>query len=620
MPVEPTDTGGALKAVQIGCGGRAQTHARALAGTNRLDLVAVCDLDEAKAKRTAETHAVPRTYVDFRRMLDAEHPDVVAFIAPPAIRSEVILPILEYRPKALVIEKPMAVSLDEAEAIAAAADDAGTRLVVSHQCRYAQEMVKLHEIVHSGRLGTIAKVLVNCRLGLLGQGTHMLDLVEMILTGREARWVLAQMDGVKDLYACGGSAHPGPDHAMLQIGYDGGVVAFASIGNRSPAVPEHQAVPLHVQAAAIGSDGYAEATLAYGWKALFADGSADCRRSPAFDDNAYMTRALYDEVADVLAGTTAEHQAGARGALRVQRLIDSAYESSIQGRAIALPHRPPSGTLARARHRMAANRPVVTASLLYGHHPRGDALREIASTGCQFVDLWMHASMAPHFDPHTEDVDGVRSELDALGLSVPMVSYYGSEPVEAKIRAAHRLGARVAVTCAVDAERLPGAVESLKSALDLAGSLGMTIAFENHMGTIESVEDMQAFLGALDHPAASICLAPTHLVARGVHPEVALAELGDRVSVLYLWDMSASLWQAGLGGWPDGDGQTPGSSDLDFRSILEAAIRHCPSALWTLAWHGTEDWPVERVTGAVGRAMRHIDRCRPLTAGMAWWG
>ena len=108
---------GTFKAVQIGCGGRAQTHARAIAQVERLDFVATCDLIQEKAEKTAAANNVSRTYTDFRRMIEAEKPDVVAFIAPPSIRSQVILPVLEYRPKALVIEKPMANPLEEAEEI-----------------------------------------------------------------------------------------------------------------------------------------------------------------------------------------------------------------------------------------------------------------------------------------------------------------------------------------------------------------------------------------------------------------------------------------------------------------------------------------------------------------------
>ncbi|MBC8461291.1 MAG: Gfo/Idh/MocA family oxidoreductase [Deltaproteobacteria bacterium] len=609
-----------FKAVQIGCGGRAQTHARAIAQVERLDFVATCDLVEEKAKKTADANGVPRTYTDFRQMMETEQPDVVAFVAPPVVRSQVVLPVLEYQPKALVIEKPMAISLEEAEAMVNKADEVGTCFAISHQCRYSEEMVKLRELIQSGRLGKIEKIIVNCKLNLMGQGTHILDLIQMVYPGQEPRWVMAQIDGVSQLYASGGGAHPTFDHSVLQIGYDGGVTAFASIGNRSPDVPENiNNVSLQFQVSAIGSDGYGEATLAYGLDAFLSEDSAERSRFPGFDTNAQMTQALYEEVVDVLEGVKDEHQASAHGALRVQRLINAAYESSLQGRAIRLPYRPLPGTLARVRHRVAANRPVVASTLMYGRYSREETLREI-SAYFQHVDVWMLPGMASHFDPEAEDVSVIKTELQSLGLSVPMISYYGRAPVEAKLRVAHALGAKVAVTGGVNVKKSPNVAEALKPHLDLAQQLGIKIAFENHTNSLETIEDMRALLETLNHPAASICLAPTHLEFCGQHTEDALAALKDRVSVLYLWDMNVYTPEDNQGKhWRDGDAQTPGTSNLDFRSILTAAIRYAPLALWSFTWHGTEDWPIERITSGLIRASRHIDRCRPLNPDSVFW-
>ena len=320
-----------LKAVQIGCGGRAQTHARAIAQVERLDFTATCDLIEEKAQKTADANGVQHVYTDFRQAIENEQPDVVAFITPPSIRSQVILPILKYRPKALIIEKPMAFSLEEAEKMVAAADEAGTCFVISHQCRYSQEMIQLRDLIQSGRLGKLEKIIVNCRLDLLDQGTHILDLVEMMLPGREPQWVMAQIDGR------GSSGNLTSDHSILQIGYSDGIVGFASIGKRSPVLPENpDNTSLQFQVSAIGSDGYGEATLAHGLDAFFAEGESEQSRFPGFDVNANMTQSLYEEVADVLEGKKDKHQASAHGALHVQRILNAAYESSVQGRAISI--------------------------------------------------------------------------------------------------------------------------------------------------------------------------------------------------------------------------------------------------------------------------------------------
>lgn len=610
-----------FKGVQIGCGGRAQTHTRALTQVQRIELTALCDLVEEKARRTAEAYNVPRIYTDFRKMMELERPDIVAFIAPPAIRSQVVLPVLEYRPRALVIEKPMAISLEEVERMVALAEKAETCFVICHQCRYGKEMVRLRDLLQEGRFGKIEKVLVNCKLNLMEQGTHILDLIEMLFPESRACWVLAQVEGMSQLYARGGGSHPAPDHSLLQIGYDDGMVVFASIGCRSPDVPEtRDNYSLQFQIAVIGSSGYGEAIIGYGWNAFFTDGTKDCGRSPAFDAEAYMTQALYEEVVDVLEGKKEEHQASAQKALQVHRLINSAYESALQGRAISLPYKAPRGTLARLRHRMSANRPTVASTLMYGRYTRQEALQAIADAGFQFVDLWMLPGMANHFDPEVENVETLKEELRELGLSVPMVSFYNSKPVEAKLRVAHALGARVAVTSGVNVRKHPEVIESLKAQLSLAQQLGLTLAFENHVDALETLEDMIALLEALNHPSASLCLAPTHLELCGQHPEEVLAVLKDRISVIYLWDMNVYIPREDPHlHWRNGDAQIPGGSDLDFSSLLTSAVRYAPSALWAFTWHGTEDWPLERITQGLIRARRYIERCRPLYPDSVFW-
>jgi len=609
-----------LKAAQIGCGGRAQSHARAIAQVKRLDFVATCDLIEDKAKKTAEANGVPRTYIDFRKMMEEEQPEVVAFVAPPAIRSQVVLPVLEYKPKALVIEKPMSITIEEAEKMVNKADEVGACFVISHQCRYSDEMIRLQELIKDGSLGKIEKIIVNCKLNLMGQGTHILDLIQMMLSENEPLWVMAQIDGISQLYVHGGGAHPTCDHAILQIGYDDGITAFASIGNRSPDVPENiDNTSLQFQVSAIGSEGYGEATLGYGLDAFFSEKTSEQKRFPGFDTNSHMTQALYEEVVDVIEGKKDKHQASAHGALKVQRIINAAYESSLQGRAIRLPYRPIPGTLARVRQNVAANRPVVASTLMYGHHSRKETLKEIASAGFQHIDLWM-TGMANHFDTQKEEVSQLKSQLQELGLSVKMISYYGSAPIEEKLRAANVLGAKVAVTGGSNVEKSPNIAEKLKPHLDLAQKLGITIAFENHVNSMETIEDMQAFLDTLSHPAASICLAPPHLEFCGQHVEDALTKLSNRISVLYLWDMNVYTPEDNPSKhWRDGDAQIPGASNLDFHSILKTAVRYAPQALWSFTWHGTEDWSLERITNGLIRASRHINRCRPLITDSVFW-
>jgi len=71
--------------------------------------------------------------------------------------------------------------------------------------------------------------------------------------------------------------------------------------------------------------------------AFFAEGESDRSRFLGFDVNANMTQSLCEEVVDVLEGKKNGHQASAHGALHVQRILNAAYESSLQSRAITIP-------------------------------------------------------------------------------------------------------------------------------------------------------------------------------------------------------------------------------------------------------------------------------------------
>lgn len=130
---------------------------------------------------------------------------------------------------------------------------------------------------------------------------------------------------------------------------------------------------------------------------------------------------------------------------------------------------------------------------------------------------------------------------------------------------------------------------------------------------------MKDFLEAVEyHPAATICLAPTHLALYGETAEDALYELKDRIGVIYICDVEVytTLEEADLdkpdNWWENGVAQTPGASNMNFRSYLTAAVRYAPEALWALTWHGTCDWDLKRIIGSLKQASNVVDRNRPL--------
>lgn len=77
-------------AVQIGCGNRGQTRARALADSDRFEFVAACDVDESAARETAAEFDVPAVYTDLDEALTAEDPTHVSLVTPATVRRDVV--------------------------------------------------------------------------------------------------------------------------------------------------------------------------------------------------------------------------------------------------------------------------------------------------------------------------------------------------------------------------------------------------------------------------------------------------------------------------------------------------------------------------------------------------
>src|ERR1051325_4364141 len=114
-----------------GCGPRGRDHALAfLKNSDRFELVAMCDLDEERARALADKCRVQRTYTDVESMLSREKPDVFCFATMPAVRLPLVKLGVKHKVKVIAFEKPMAVSVEEARRIRTLCDSAGIKFIV----------------------------------------------------------------------------------------------------------------------------------------------------------------------------------------------------------------------------------------------------------------------------------------------------------------------------------------------------------------------------------------------------------------------------------------------------------------------------------------------------------
>ncbi|MBF0612403.1 MAG: Gfo/Idh/MocA family oxidoreductase [Magnetococcales bacterium] len=147
----------------VGCGRIAKRHSELL-GLNIIEgarLAAVCDIVESKARAIGENFAVPH-YTDMHQMMQSETIDVVVVLTESGNHAKNVVDLVKYR-KHIVVEKPMALTLDDADKMIHACDRAGVKLFVIKQNRFNVPIVKAREALEQGRFGKIVLGTVRVR-------------------------------------------------------------------------------------------------------------------------------------------------------------------------------------------------------------------------------------------------------------------------------------------------------------------------------------------------------------------------------------------------------------------------------------------------------------------------
>ncbi len=151
-----------IRIAVLGTGGIASTHIKAYKTfEERCTVVALCDMYPEKAQALAEKEQLQaQVYKDYRQVLERKDIDLVSICLPPSAHAETTLASLEAG-KHVLVEKPMAASLEECDAMIQAAERSGKFLSVVAQNRYKIPTMKVKQILQSGKLGRILYTMVN---------------------------------------------------------------------------------------------------------------------------------------------------------------------------------------------------------------------------------------------------------------------------------------------------------------------------------------------------------------------------------------------------------------------------------------------------------------------------
>ena len=127
------------------------THAAAYAACPSTVLTAICDQDPARAERCARRWEVPVRYTEPLRLLTEQRPDVVSICTPDATHAELVRAALTADGvRAVLAEKPLALTLVEAEELTGLARRRGVLLAVNYSRRYSDAYVQLRDFLRGG--------------------------------------------------------------------------------------------------------------------------------------------------------------------------------------------------------------------------------------------------------------------------------------------------------------------------------------------------------------------------------------------------------------------------------------------------------------------------------------
>lgn len=200
----------------IGTGAMGQNHIRTYSQMPNVELVAISDIDANRVNQLSKQYSV-KGFTDYKDLLKLDL-DAVNVVVPTKVHRTVALDVLNSNTN-LLVEKPIADTVENAMDIVDAAHKTDLMLMVGHIERFNPAVTKMKEIIDSGELGKVVSISTR-RVGpnnprirdvgiILDLGVHDIDIISYLYNSH-----------VSEVFAIAGSElHSHEDHASILLKY-----------------------------------------------------------------------------------------------------------------------------------------------------------------------------------------------------------------------------------------------------------------------------------------------------------------------------------------------------------------------------------------------------------------
>ena len=338
----------------VGCGRIAKRHSELLgnAQIQGARLVAVCDLVEEKGKDIGEQFSIP-SFTDMHEMMQKVKIDVVVVLTESGNHAEHVVALATYG-KHIIVEKPMALTLDDADAMIQACDNAGVKFFVVKQNRFNVPVIKTHLALKAGRFGKLVLGTVRVRWcrpqsyydqaawrgtwaldgGVLSnQASHHVDLLE---------WMMGDVESVFAMGATALAKIEAEDTAVVTLRFKNGALGVIEATTATRPEDLEGSLSMLGEGGAVEIGGFAVNQMKV-WKFVEPEaGDEDVMGKYSVNPpNVYGFghHAYYDHIVDCISNNTQQLVDGLEGRKSLE-LISAIYESIETGCEVPLRFRP----------------------------------------------------------------------------------------------------------------------------------------------------------------------------------------------------------------------------------------------------------------------------------------